>query len=355
MSSYYILGYYSSNDKEDGKFRRIEVKLVNKEVNARLDFRKGYYGGKTWQKFNANDKERQLEEALTLGDPVNELPLAVEVDYFRVARERYFVPISVKIPGSAVGLTRRGAKQTNDLDFIGQIRDASGKLVSGVRDEITVKLDDASASKIGQRHLQYDTGLALAPGAYTLRFLARENLTGKMGTFETKFTIPDLSTAKSVRLSSVIWSNQKEAMTAAVGDAGTNKKLIAQSPLVQDNQKIVPSITRVFRKDQTLYVYFEVYDPTVDPDRKTPSLTADIDLLLGGRKVYTSPAARVTKLATTRAGVAPFAFQIPLARLPAGQYISQINVIDETGRKFAFPRSEIVLLAPENTAPPAQH
>jgi len=352
MNSYYILGYYSTNSKNDGKFRRIDVKLVNKEMSARLDFRKGYYADKTWQKFTANDKERQLEEALTLGDPVNELPLAVEVDYFRVARERYFVPIAVKIPGSAVGLTRHGARQTNDLDFIGQIRDASGRLVSGVRDEITVKLDEANASKIGQRNLEYDTGLALGPGAYTLRFLARENLTGKMGTFETKFTIPDLNNSKTLRLSSVIWSNQKEPITAAVGDAGTNKKLIAQSPLVENNQKIVPSITRVFRKDQTLYVYFEVYDPAMDPERRLPSLMADIDLLLNGRKVYTSPPARVNKMATTRPGVAPFAFQIALQKLPPGRYISQVNVIDETGRKFAFPRSEIVLLGPENTAPP---
>ncbi len=354
MSSYYILGYYSTNPREDGKFRRIEVRLLNKEINARLDYRKGYYGDKTWQKFTAADKERQLEEALTLGDPVNDLPLAVEVDYFRVARERYFVPISVKLPGSAVGLARKGAKQTNVLDFIGQIRDASGKLVSGVRDEITVKLDEENASKIAQRHLQYDTGLALAPGTYTLRFLARENLTGKMGTFETRFTIPDLNSAKSLRLSSVVWSSQKEPITAAVGDAGTSRKLAAQSPLVQDNQKIVPSITRVFRRDQTLFVYFEVYDPALDPERKIPSLAADVELLLGGRKIYTSPPARVTKLASTRPGVAPFSFQIPLGKLPPGQYVAQINVIDETGRKFAFPRNEIVLLAPPNPGTVAQ-
>jgi len=349
INSYYILGYYSSNAREDGKYRRIDVKLVNKDLNARLDFRKGYYAAKTWQKFNASDKERQLEEALTLGDPVSDLPLAVEVDYFRVARERYFVPISVKIPGSAVGLTKKGANQTADLDFIGQIRDASGRLVSGVRDEIKVKLDEANAAKIGQRHLEYDAGLTLSPGSYTLRFLARENLSGKMGTFETPFTVPDLNAAKSLRLSSIIWSNQKEAVTAAVGDAGATKKLLEASPLVQDNQKIVPSITRVFRRDQTLYVYFEVYDPAMDPDRKVPALMADVDLFLSGRKIYTSAPVRVVRLATKRPGVAPFAFQISLAKLPPGQYISQVNVIDETGRKFAFPRSEMVLLANGNT------
>jgi hypothetical protein len=355
MNSYYILGYYSRNTTEDGKFRRIEVKLVNKEISGKLDFRRGYYGPKTWQKFNANDKERQLEEALTLGDPVNELPLALEVDYFRVARDRYFVPISVKIPGSVVGLKKNGAKETATLDFIGQVRDSGNKLIGGVRDNITVKLNEDEASKIGQRNLHYDAGLTLGPGTYTLRFLARENLSGKMGTFETKFTIPDLATGKAMRLSSVVWSNQKESMASAVGAATTNKKLIAANPLVQaDNQKIVPSITRVFRKDQTMYVYFEVYDPTMDPDRKLPSLMAQVDLLLGAKKVYSSQPVRLAKLATTRPGVAPFVFQIPLARLPAGQYIAQVNVIDETGRKFAFPRNEIVLLAADNTPAPAQ-
>ena len=351
MRSYYIVGYYSKNDAEDGKYRRIEVKMTGKDLAAKLDFRKGYYAAKVWAKFNASDKERQLEEALTLGDPVNDLPLALEVDYFRVARDRYFVPISVKIPGSAVGLKKNGARQTADLDFIGQVRDASGKLIGGVRDLITVKLDENAASKIGQRHLQYDAGLTLSPGTYDLRFLARENASGRMGTFETKFTIPDLGRGAAVRLSSVIWSNQKESVAGAVGTAGASRKLLASSPLVQGEQKIVPSITRVFRKDQTMYVYFEVYDPSLDPDRKLPSVTAEVDLLSGSRKVYSSAAVRLNKLATTRPGVAPFAFQIPLAKLPAGQYVAQVNVIDETGRKFAFPRNEIVLLATESAAP----
>jgi VWFA-related protein len=354
IGSYYIVGYYSKNEAEDGKFRRIKVNLLDKNISAKLDYRTGYYAAKQFKNFNSSDKERQLEEALTLGDPVSELPLALEVDYFRVAKERYSVPISVKIPGSAVGLTKKGANQTADFDFIGQVRDASGKLVGGVRDNITVKLNEADAAQIGRRHLQYDSVLTLAPGTYDLRFLARENLSGKMGTFETKFTVPDLNAVKTLRVSSVVLSSQKEPLSAAVGSADSNKKLIAAHPLVQDGQKVVPSITRVFRGDQTLYVYFEVYDPAMDPDRKTPDLQADFALLVGGRTAYTSRPVRVNKLGTPRPGVAPFAFQIPLNRLAPGQYISQVNVIDETGKKFAFPRNEIVLLASGNTQPGGQ-
>jgi hypothetical protein len=270
------------------------------------------------------------------------------VDYFRVAKDRYSVPISIKIPGSAIGLQKKGAKQTAELDFVGQIRDEKGKLVNGVKDNITVKLGEGDAAQIARRHLQYDTVLTLAPGNYSLRFLARENASGKMGTFETKFTVPDLSAEKTLRVSSVIWSNQREAVNAAVGAAETNKKLLAAHPLVQDGQKTVPSITRVFRKDQTMYVFFEVYDPGMDADRKVPSLTAEVELISGGRRVFASSPVRQTKLVDKRPGVAQFSFQIPLAKLAAGQYISQVSIIDETGHKFAFPRNEIVLLAADN-------
>ncbi len=100
IRSYYIIGYYSSNAAADGKYRRVQIKLAS-NTQAKLDYRKGYYAGKTFSKFTSADKERQLEEALTLGDPVSELPLALEVDYFRVAKDRYFIPISVKLPGSS--------------------------------------------------------------------------------------------------------------------------------------------------------------------------------------------------------------------------------------------------------------
>ena len=347
ISSYYILGYYSTNAAEDGKFRKISVKLASKELqaSAKVDFRNGYYASKVFSKFNSGDKERQLEEALTLGDPVSEIPLALEVDYFRVAQNRYLVPVSVKIPGSVVALAKKGGKRSTDLDFILQVRESpSGRLVQTVRDNITVKLTDQDASQLEHRNLQYDTGPTLPSGKYNLRFLARENQTGKMGTFETNFVIPDLTASKDLRMSSVILSSQVEPVKAAVGSADSDKRALANHPLIQNGQKTVPSITRVFRKDQTLHVYFEVYDPAADPTAKTPSLSAQVELLQGARKAFSSMPLRQEKLVPNRPGVTAFSFQVPLAKLAAGQYTAQMNVIDEAGKRFAFPRNSIIVL-----------
>ncbi len=279
-----------------------------------------------------------------LGDPVTDLTLALEVNYFRLARDRYFVPVAVKIPGSEIELARKGGSESTVLDFIGQVRDARGRIAGTVRDSIEVKLKGDNVGQLSKRHLEYDSGFTLTPGEYSLKFLCRENATGKMGTFETKFTVPDVAgEQKYLRLSSVVWANQREPLSAAVGAAERNKKLLADHPLVQEGYKLIPSITKVFRKDQDLYVFFQVYDPGADPTRRTPNLQASVSFYRGNVRAFQSEAVRMTD-PVQRGNLVGMHFEIPLASLTPGQYICQVNVIDELGKKFAFRRTPMVLL-----------
>jgi VWFA-related protein len=339
ISSYYVLGYYSTNGAQDGKYRKITVKIAPLPESAKVDYRKGYYAGKVWGKMNSSDKKRQLEDALTLDDPFTDLPLAMEVDYFQTGRDKYFVPITVRIAGSSLDLS---PKSTTDLDFIGQIRDPHGKMLGGVRDEIKLKLTEENAAQLAQRHVEYDTGVTLPPGDYNLRFLARENQNGKMGTFEMKFNVPDLSKqSSSVKMSSVVWSNQREPLSDSIGTAGVNKKLLAEHPLVDNGTKLIPDITRVFRKNQKLYVYFEVYDPGT---AASPSVSAELMMFRGKSKAFESAPVRVTKPKSGRANTLAFEFQMPLANIPPGRYTCQVSVIDEQARKFGFARAPLVVL-----------
>ena len=167
-------------------------------------------------RISAREKESQLEEAILLGDPMTELPIALEVNFFKMGKLSYFVPVAVKIPGSAIEVSKKGDQEKTELDFIGQIRDSKGKVQGAVRDSISVKVKGDEAASLMKRNLQYDSGFTLPPGEYTIKFLARENVSGKMGTFESKFTIPNLTAeTKWLSTSSVIWSNQREPMTAA--------------------------------------------------------------------------------------------------------------------------------------------
>ncbi|HEX5228555.1 MAG TPA: VWA domain-containing protein [Bryobacteraceae bacterium] len=339
INSYYVLGYYSANPAQDGKYRHVTVKIASLPESAKIDYRKGYYAAKVWGKMNSSDKERQLEDALTLDDPFTDLPLALEVDYFQTGRDKYFVPITVRISGSTLDLS---PKSTTDLDFIGQIRDLHGKLLGGVRDEIKLKLSDENAAQLARRHVEYDTGVTLPPGDYNLRFLTRENQNGKMGTFEMKFTVPDLTKDTStVRMSSVVWSNQREPLAASIGTAGGNKKLLKEHPLVENGTKLIPDITRVFRKNQKLYVYFEVYDPGAVA---SPSVSAELAMFRGKTKAFESAPERVTKSKSGRPNTLGFEFQLPLSNITPGRYTCQVSVIDEQARKFGFARAPLVIL-----------
>ena len=345
IASYYIIGYYSTNIKMDGKYRRVQIKL-NPAIQAKLDYRSGYFGQKEFKKFTNADKEDQLQQALMLGDPLTDLSLTAEIDYFRLAKDRYFIPFSVKIPGSEIALAKSKGKESTEFEFVGQVRDEHSKIVSAMRDGIKIKLSEETAAQLSSRPVAYDTGFSLPPGKYSMKFLARENETGKMGTYESKFTIPDLGAPSNtgLKVSSVIWSNQRQVLKDSLASADNNKKVVQSDPLVQDGQKLVPSITHVFRKDQNLYVYLEVYDPGVSGDDNKPSVAATISFYRGKTKTFESQPVRLDAFALKRAQTLPVKLQAALAGVAAGRYTCQVNIVDETGRKFAFARTDIVVL-----------
>ena len=133
-------------------------------------------------------------------------------------------------------------------------------------------------------------------------------------------------------------------MKAAVATASNDKKLLASNPLVENGQKLIPSITRVFRKDQSMFVYAEVYDAGVDAADQRASVLAVLTFYRGRNKAFESAPVRLSQAAEKRPGVYPVQFEAPLANLAAGQYNCQLTLVDEVGKRFAFPRASVILL-----------
>ncbi len=350
LRSYYVLGYYSSDDRRDGRFRRVQVRLSEEartRTRASLDYRQGYFAEKDFKAFSSTDKEKQLQDALLLGDPMTDLPLALEVDWFRLKSGKFFVPIAVKLPGSAVPLKKQGGAETTEFDFIGQIKDSKNSSVAAVRDNIRIKLREKEAVSASSRSLVYDTGFTLAIGEYSLKMLVRENLTGKIGTFETKFTIPDLSASKeSPKLSSVVWGTQRIAAGETVGVAG--KKAVKQAskhPLVWDGQKLLPSVTRTFRPGQTLHAFAEIYDAAKLQNPEKPALAAQVALYDRNKVVAESKPSEVSEWKQDKALTASVHIELPLNGIAPGEYVAQLTVIDKAGKSFAFSRAPVVVMA----------
>jgi hypothetical protein len=222
------------------------------------------------------------------------------------------------------------------------LRDSRDNVVGVVRDGVTIQLGQQTVAELNARSIAYDTGFTVPPGLYKLKFLTRENETGKMGTYETNVVIPDLAADQpaQIRTSSVVFSSQRQPMKQALAKADPNSRTEDANPLVEDGQQLVPSITRVFRKDQNLYVYLEVYDPGLGVDDK-PSVAATLSFYRGKNVIFESQPVRLDSFLPERGATLPVQFQVPLAQVPAGVYTCQIDLIDENGHKFGFRRADI--------------
>ena len=345
VSDYYILQYYTTNPNLDGRFRKIKITL-NNHAEAKLGYRQGYFAGKEFAKFNAADKERQLEDALMLGDPITDLTIAMEINYFQLNSAEYFVPIVVKIPGRELALARKGGAEHTLIDFVGEIKDVyGGTTVSNVRDNVNIKLTDTNAADLAHRPIEYDTGFTLLPGKYLIKFLARDDETGRMGTYETTFTIPNLNKeVKRVPISTVVLSSQRVDLKSALYDAMKNKdqvKAAAVNPLVVEGKKLVPSVTRVFANSRELYVYLQAYEQS----NVANPLVAFVTLYNQQSKVFETQPIAITPIASMHLEQLPFSFTIGLNKLPPGRYNCRVTVIDPTTNKATFWQSQIMLIS----------
>lgn len=369
ISSYYILGYGSNNTKQDGTYRKIEVRLKTK-LDARVRAREGYYADRDFTHTNKADRETQMQEQLLMAIPATDVPLFVTAGYFRLANADacgqqvdfggrpggpgggrggppgggpggrggrggpggftpscFYVPISLAVPGEAVPVS-----ETDEvLDIRGFVRDERNQPFATIKQ--TVKVPASTRDSIASRQVLFQTGATLPPGRYIARIIVRENVTGKMGTFETAVLVPDLTRAP-VKVSSIVMSTQLQQGPPA-------RKTL--SPLVHDNLEIIPNLTHVVTQDQKLYFYYEVYEPAMVDNR--PQLRTNLTFYRGKVKVYETPIVERTSLDAAERKAAIFEFEVDAKTFTPGLYTCQVNVIDATAGQFSFSRLDLYVRA----------
>jgi len=350
-SVYYVLGFTSNNPLKDGRFRRLKV-LVNRP-DLKLDYRSGYYAGRDFEHLNRADREQQMEDELAAQLPRVDVPLFAGTAYFRQDDSHYYLAVSLVIPGSQIPFVTDKEKDQATVDIIGEVLE-SGKFRAGqLRD--TVKLAVESTRQVRRKNVQYNTGFVLAPGSYHLKFVVRENQTGRLGSFETDVQVPDLR-KKPLKMSSVVLSSLRAP--AANRKNGPN-------PLVRDQMETVPNITHVFTADQHLYLQYEVYDaakgkalaatpanglaeaakgaPPAKPSRESVRVLTNIEFLQGGAKIYESKPVVANEVTAPERKAVIFQVDLPLQALKPGLYLCQVNVIDDVAGSFAFPRFPLLI------------
>jgi hypothetical protein len=189
-------------------------------------------------------------------------------------------------------------------------------------------LPPAAAGGSLSAQVLYQTGVTLPPGRFTVRVVVRENTNGGMGSFEAALIVPELKKS-DVKISSIVLSTQLQK--------APERK--TSNPLVRDGVELVPNLTHIVSRDQKLYIYYEVYEPTAASG--TPQLGTNLIFYRGGVKVFETPIVERGQIDVADRKAALFQFEVAAGSLPPGLYTCQINVVDQVSGRFAFPRLEL--------------
>src|ERR1700734_2545784 len=320
-SAYYVIGFRSTDTAKDGRYRRLTIKI--NRPNVKLEYRPGYYAPADYKHANKDERERQLQEQLASDLPATDVEVYLEAYYFRNdagASPRFYVPVSLIVPGSQIPFVKGGDRSKATLDIIGQLKNTAGQDMAEIRQTVRLAIDDSQ--QVSRKNIQYTTGFTLPLGKYHLKFVVRENQTGRMGSFETDINLPDLKKFP-LKLSSVVLSSQRVAAS----------KKDDNNPLSNGGFTWVPNVVHVFRTDQHLYMLYEVYDPASTQaaasavktgGAATPPASAkagmqvltSIEFLQGTTRVFETPLVEANSLNVPGRGAVAFAFDLPLDKLP---------------------------------------
>ncbi len=321
MSAYYLLGYSSNNKNRDGRFRRIQVRLKTPVSGYRLEARSGYFADRDFAHTSKTDRETLLQEQLMAAVSVTDLPVIASAMYFRLAPDKYYVPVAVSVPGSAVPVTAGLTEIT--LDVMGVVMDERGMPVGRLRQ--TMKLPAGTEKTLAGKQILYQSGMVLPPGRFSIKAVVRENATGLMGTFEAPITVPELK-LQTMKVSSVVLSTQVQASSTK-----------SDNPLIRDGVQMIPNVTHVVGRDQKLFFYYEVYEPGLT-GAKTPDVRTTIAFYRGQVKVLETPVVARTVIDAANRQATLFQFEMAAGSFEPGLYTCQVNIIDEAAGRFAFPR-----------------
>ena len=341
-SAYYAIGFHTTNSTRDGKYRRLTIKINRPGI--KLEYRPGYYAPSDFQHSGKEDRERDLEEQLASDLPATDVAVYLDAMYFRLDESRFYVPVSLIVPGSQIPFVKGGDKDKATLDIIGAVIDEVKRPIGRARETVKLNLDPSLQAR--QKNIQYTTSFNLPAGKYHLKFLVRENQTGRMGSFEADIALPEMKKVP-LKMSSIVL-------------ASARKPSKQQSPLVREGEEYVPNISHVFRQDQHLFLLYEVYSPAREkaaenqPKGTKPgiNLLSSLELIQGSTKVYETPLVQAKALNVEGRDAVSVELDVPLAGLKPGSYLCQLNVIDDAGGSFAFPRFAVLVREP--AAVPAQ-
>jgi hypothetical protein len=313
-SSYYVLGYYSNDNRRDGRFRPVDVRVKRPGLQVRA--RKGYTPPRTRLTVPTSPSSAgtslELREALNSPLAVSGLGLSVTAAAFRGASGKASVAVTLEIDGSRFKFADKGGLAADDVEVSMVAYDAKGVGRDGGRDSVGLTLRPQTRDAVVSRGVRITRRFEVVPGTYHLRIGARESGGGSVGTVTLDIDVPDFSKEPLVMSGLVITS------------AGS-----VQTPTIRPDEQLKdvlpapPTTVRDFSRDDEIATFAEVYDNQTRAAHRVEIKTSVI--ADDGKVVFNTAEERRSEEIGPAGGGYGHAAKSPLKALAPGRYVLRVE------------------------------
>jgi VWFA-related protein len=181
----YTIGYYSTDEIPDGKFREIKVNVGRPHLEVR--YRKGYFALKP---SDNTARSRNDEVRAAVWSPLESTAVAMNAraDFVEQA-EPNTVNVSSQIDPATVGFRKDGDRWKTELDIVYVQKDDQGRVRGeNIGDTLSLALSDSSYAKVLKEGLIVERRFPRRPEAVILRIVVRDVASGSIGSLTIPFS-----------------------------------------------------------------------------------------------------------------------------------------------------------------------
>src|SRR3954466_183823 len=313
-SSYYVLGYYPTNDKRDGRFRKVDVRVARPGVKVQA--RNGYTApkGKPAAAAGKSDPKvpPEIIDALANPIPAAGVGLSVFAAPFTGPGSKASVAVVVEFAPATLRFVEQNGKFNEDIELHVLAVDAAGKLQDGGPTTVPLRLSAPSHDAIAANGFRVLRRLTLPPGRYQIRIAAKESNGGAVGTVTQSLDVPDFS--KSPLLLSGIVITSQSAIRTPTANPDPQLKGVLPGP---------PAATRDFPRGDALALFAEAYDNLPAPSHRV-SIASSI-FTDDGREMFAASDERSSDELQGKKGGYGYTRELQLGDLPPGRYVLRVS------------------------------
>jgi len=331
ISSYYILGFQSSNQKHDGAFRKFKV--TTKLKGANLKYPPGYQDRRPIDVLADSKQEQALLAALVNPGTSTQLPVAFRPAYFYDSPRLARVLIAAKIRTEKMAFKKKEGQLGTDLRIMGAAYAENGGIAAKFNETVPVSFDREKEAEFRKRDIAYRNYFRLRPGKYRLK-LAVTDESNKLGSMEQSIEVPSLP-EQGIAVSSLVLAEETSQLPASVQNLRT-ELLNRGDPLLYPGIQIEPCVDNRVPVTSPVTVLFRIYNVAGRDLIAAPRLLGDngekFELSPNGLKEVASPAGPTEVVVGLR---------LPFVNVPLGKYRLVIDVTDTASSQTATLQTDL--------------